>query len=163
MNRLRICFLSLIVLHAHSAFAECLLDPEHFEREAKALASRHAGAEYLSEELAVRWHSKDLGKISVTVGGCEHFLLQTISERSVAQPSSRDVILAVAKRLALVGWPKPYGSEAGAILSRKPIAITREAGEVTFEYAHPDYDEFMVSQSFSAGVETISVRAIHVQ
>jgi hypothetical protein len=147
-----------------SAFAEeCLLNQEYFQSEAKSLASRHVGAIYYDEERLVRWDSKDLGRVSVIVGGCENFGLKTISERRVASPSSRDAILAVAKRLARVGWPKPYGREAETVLSGKPHAVNPESSGVIFEYDVSGYTEFTVSQSFVGGVEKISIAAEHLQ
>lgn len=152
------------LLTSSTVFAEeCLLNQEYFQSEARALASRHAGAKYNEEERLVRWDSKDLGRISVIVGGCENFGLETFSERRVTRSSSRDAILRVAKRLARLGWPESYGREALTVLLSKPQAVKRESSGFVFEYEVSGYTEFIVSQSFAGGVEKISVSATHLQ
>ncbi|MDT9001761.1 hypothetical protein RQP53_20965 [Paucibacter sp. APW11] len=147
-----------------TAFADdCLLNQEYFEAEATALARRHADAEYIREQRLVRWNSKDMGTVAAVVGGCESFGLEATSERQMAKRSSRSAILAMAKRLALLSWPDPYGREAAAILARKPRAIRQQASGIAFEFAAAEYMDFSVSQSFEAGLEKITISAIHLQ
>ncbi|MDL5034570.1 hypothetical protein QRD43_21880 [Pelomonas sp. APW6] len=161
------CSAALILCFASMSSAvlaeECLLNQEYFHGEAQALVRRHAGAKYIGDERLVRWDSSDLGRISVIVGGCESFGLESSSERRVIKPSSREAVLKIAKRLARLGWPEPYGREAESVLSTKPRVEGRKSGGLAFEYDAPDYMEFAVSQSFDGTVEKITVSAIHLQ
>lgn len=140
-----------------------MLNQKYFQGEAKTLASHHAGAKYYEKERLVRWDSKDLGRISVIVGGCEDFGLEAFSERRVTRSSSRDAILRVAKRIAKLGWPESYGREAVTVLSSKPQAVKHDSSGFIFEYEVSGYTEFIVSQSFAGGVEKISVSTTHLQ
>ncbi|HEY9646387.1 MAG TPA: hypothetical protein V6C88_08470 [Chroococcidiopsis sp.] len=139
---------------------DCTLDQSFYQQQAQALAASRPGALYEAETGFVHWSMPDLGRVSVRIGGCQHFGLEAVSERSASQPSSPEQAIAIARYLVLSAWPAPNDSQVAIALAGTVDITQTEDGSVVYRYPMPGVEALTLEQTFAAGIETLRVRVI---